>query len=493
MQATPPEKIIEGTVDSVSRDYCTLDLGSYGRGRLRQEYTLARESREMLENLDTYRKGRKLRVFLEKQADPGEWYVNERWAHNNPWENLALSPGDLVRGKVVRAEEHKGWFVRLDEPDIEVWLPESGVPWRDGSLADEPRHLGIKRLELEVGDRVRGAISKVNMPPERPSISLRRYLARLERENEFFMVSPRTTSPLLELRHRARFDPTALDALRLQLGGVQRLAGKRILLADDNALSLQSLSLLLRTHGAEIATVHVRESLSLAADEIAKHLQLGSDLVLLDYSLPGRGEGLTLAHRLRQKNPNCPAIVIYSGDRLARSDIPENPTEIQGLLHKPLYLKSLLAVLDGHAVWEYDETEAIDLTSGELLTAPLATPAQLLRYWFKSYRLRYLVLLEYTHPDKPTVIAREGVFPDGGGLSKLLSYTEIRHVSSGSIGKFETSSGDAANEKLHAYSQHTRFAAVGESKPPRFLFGAGWDGALPFAEEEYRTFLLLLA
>jgi hypothetical protein len=95
----PPLQPVDALIVSVIGDYCELDLGEHGRGRLRQSDSRARNERAPLEELAPYAKGRRLRVILHARhretATNPYWFVNERWADDNPWPNLEAG---LARG-----------------------------------------------------------------------------------------------------------------------------------------------------------------------------------------------------------------------------------------------------------------------------------------------------------------------------------------------------------------------------------------------------------
>ncbi|MBA3494478.1 MAG: hypothetical protein H0T87_10300 [Gammaproteobacteria bacterium] len=55
---TSPPPAVRGRILHTSGDACVLDLGEYGKGRLKQEDSLARDGSEPLEELPAYKLGR---------------------------------------------------------------------------------------------------------------------------------------------------------------------------------------------------------------------------------------------------------------------------------------------------------------------------------------------------------------------------------------------------------------------------------------------------
>ncbi|MFN8458969.1 MAG: response regulator [Anaerolineae bacterium] len=114
---------------------------------------------------------------------------------------------------------------------------------------------------------------------------------------------------------------------------------KRILLADDDELSLQLLKIFFdrMIPGYQITTVKD------GAEALAQLLQHPFDLILTDYHMP-RVNGLELARSARRISPNIP-VILMSGCTYADLEIQDCSINLNGFLAKPftvLDLKQLL-------------------------------------------------------------------------------------------------------------------------------------------------------
>jgi CheY-like chemotaxis protein len=493
----PPSRVVTGTIKRTSDDTCLIE-GEWGQGRLKQEYSRFRDSLEPLERLPDYQPGCQLQVYLERRQDQeGLWHLNERWTYKDPWSDLKLSPGDVVRGTVVRGGS-SGYFVRLDDPDIEVWLPDREIPWADGSLGEEPYTQGLTRFILEANDRIQALITHIRFPPQHPAISLRRYLENLERQSdESSVVPPSSVDPSLELRFRARITGD-LGSLRRRLAAGQPLAGKRVLMVDDDPATLDAMVLLLKHNGAQVDTVQVERSLSEAVEAIQTALRnTNLDLILIDYSLPGQGEGVRLASRVKTLQPQTPPIILFSGYRLDNHQVKKlQAAGVDGVMRKPLRLDGLLACLQGQTVWEADAAlSSIGEGTHDLLPAPGASPAELLAELYRLGQLSYAVLLEVTAPHRLETVFCCGKFPsDPKTLESLLLVTDLRKIIRGLRRGAHVSLGDShGNEALRAYSRHACFLALGGAEKPRYILGLGWEARKPpFTDLELRAYALLL-
>ncbi len=493
-----PPPVVTGRIRHTSGDACLLDLGEHGSGRLKQDYSLARDLSEPLERLPNYQPGCELQVCLEsRQEHDGLWHVNERWAHNKTWNKLQLQSDDKVKGTVISSTPG-GYFVRLDAPDIEVWLPEREIPWADGSLGEDPRTERVPRFPLEVDDPVLALITHVHFPPNRTAVSIRRYLEKQEqRTGDASLITVREQDPASELRFRARIEGD-LDGLRRRLVSGRPLAGQRLLVIDDDPATLEAMVLLLEQNGAQVESIQVKRRLSEVIESVQAALdKQGLDLILIDYSLPGKREGLHLAQRLRALHGHMPRMVLFSGYPLEGQEAEELRTStVDGFMRKPLHLDKLLACLQGETVWETGGVSQDANVSMEGSLPALETrPAELLAQFYQRKRLHYAILLEVTGPHRLEQRLCQGEFPrKRKALDKLLLATDLKHLSRGYWREFHIDpEGAGGNESLRPLAKHARFLTLGGKQPPRFILGLGWDAKdPPFNEWELRAFVLLL-
>ena len=278
-------------------------------------------------------------------------YVNERWADNKTWETLQLHANDTVEGTIA-SRVAGGYFVRLAHPDIDVWLSEREVPWADGSLGEDPRTEGAPRFPLEMGDPVRGLVTYIHFPPNHPAISIRRYLEKQEQRTVDSMTVE-THDPASQLRFSAHILGD-LAGLRQRLAPRPPLEGKRLLVIDDDREVLQAMVMLLEENGAHTRAIEVERRLSDAIESVQRALdEQDWDLMLIDYSLPGKGEGLRLAEHLKKRQRPPPRMLLFSGYPLESQEAKHlESSGIDGFMCKPLRLDRLLACLAGDFVWE---------------------------------------------------------------------------------------------------------------------------------------------
>lgn len=518
---TASDAIVDGTITHfLANDTCEIDLGRHGKGRLKQEDSLARDNATPLERLPDYYKGQVLRVYLVKhqsaQGGEAHWRVNERWVANNPWPELEknLPQGRTVTGRVYQPGPG-GWFVRLDTLDIEAWLPERAVPWANGGTQEEvpPDATGRpqERLSIEVGDAIRANVIALHRPPEYPAISINRLLERRARsESTTIPAGSAGSDPMNELAYRAHVEPGQWAQLRARLRQQQPLAGKHLLLVDDNLPALEALAPVLRANGAEIETLHCDGKgplKSLTGIEAALRERIGQaaafDLILLDFSLPHPGEGLSLARKLRQSHDGVnrieTPIILYTGEV---EPIPQ-VAEVQCLLRKPIRLDALSRCLEGETLWQGEglavENLAVDSAERQWqgATQPATeTPDSLLAEWLhRERRLRYLVLLRPLSKERLLLDRHHGgPFPQGEELDKAVPVTGLHSLLKGRERSFCVKPHEGGNEALRRYASYARFASLGAGIPPAHILGLGWDGGAeqPFTEPELDAFCILL-
>jgi CheY-like chemotaxis protein len=132
------------------------------------------------------------------------------------------------------------------------------------------------------------------------------------------------------------------------------VAGRTVLLVEDNADLAEVTQQLLRTHGA--AVVHARD-----ATEALQLLDGGQtfDVVLSDVVMPGPLDGLQLARRLRRERPELP-VVLISGYLAQRPTVRDFQ-----VLSKPCSQDELLDALQAAMV---PARQAHRLPEGETFT-----------------------------------------------------------------------------------------------------------------------------
>ncbi len=110
-----------------------------------------------------------------------------------------------------------------------------------------------------------------------------------------------------KLYFRARHEPRMDVSRRVQRGSEAVLAGKRILLAEDELDVQQVIAMTLRRAGYEVQTAN-------SGDEamVAFQADPSFDLLLTDIVMPGRLQGTGLARELRKLQPELP-VVFMSG------------------------------------------------------------------------------------------------------------------------------------------------------------------------------------
>jgi PAS domain S-box-containing protein len=117
------------------------------------------------------------------------------------------------------------------------------------------------------------------------------------------------------------------------------LAGRRVLLVDDDPLVLEAIGRLLTRAGVEV-TAHANPNEALAAVQTARP---DFDLVVSDISMPGM-TGLELVSRLRSTHPRLPVILCtgYGGP-----DGPERAQSlgVHALLEKPVTARDLRSAI----------------------------------------------------------------------------------------------------------------------------------------------------
>jgi signal transduction histidine kinase len=369
-------QIFEAAVVSRHLDSCDFRLPSGQRVRLYQHDSCAVADTRLMTELPQYAERQTCRFLItNRRTDHRDvlYYANERWAEQNPWENLPLKIGDLVQGKIaayIRNEQDslKGYFVQLDtslhigqhigkslQPDILVFVSVDELPWDDGSLGVMPKSGGKnRRLVLEKGDQVQLILTEINTLPRYPAGSL---IQAISRQDSHFWNDANSASAGAWIKEQLHKSHLATPVAVME--EIFRLDGQRILLVDDREDSLENLQNILQKNGADVFTLQVQAHFT--THELAEqvHLQVRQhtpNLVLIDNALPQPNDGLRLIKKLFAQHPEDadfpPCALISSHFRpeeiiAIRQSVPK----LCGVLLRPVTSPQLLALCKGETVW----------------------------------------------------------------------------------------------------------------------------------------------
>ncbi len=496
------QSIVRGTIEFIDDDLCIVDLGKYGKGRLIQEHSNARDEPYLLSELAAYEKGHKIEVFLDRKHN-GDWHVNERWAKNNPWAKLKLHRGSVVTGR-VRGSAPGGYFVLLDEPDINVWLSTKELPWADGGTDEEPSTKGVDRLELIDDDRVMALVTRIRTPPDRPAISVKQALEKQEEQsiNQFARSgSDRKFVARQKLLYGARIKGD-LGAFRQRLTeqyDKQPLQDRCILVIDDQKEPLEALVGLLKHNGAVVDAESMEDCMDTVFRKVENRLSKKKyDIILIDYSLPKLGDGIVMARHIRNLSPSM-WIIVFSGYPLTRENMEElREAGVDDFMCKPLRLGALVESIEGKAVWESDGGDAKSPVSNTgAVDDEASSPDFLLRKLFETCRLRYVVLLQIVGLHGLEAVSSFGEFPtDSKKLAMIIANSGLKTLIRGLKDKLQVNSSESrANEGLHPYSNHALFLPlrVESEDSTSHIIGVGWDpDTVPFTEQSLQSLARLL-
>ena len=235
-----------------------------------------------------------------------------------------------------------------------------------------------------------------------------------------------------------------------------------MLVIDDDREVLQAMVMLLEQNGAHTRAIEVERRLSDAIESVERALdEQDWDLMLIDYSLPAKGEGLRLAERLKKRQRPLPRIVLFSGYPLESQDATElQASGIDGFMRKPLRLDRLLACLAGDFVWETGELgDHTRLKNEGSLPGLKGGPAELLAQFHQDCRLRYAVLLEVTSPQRLDPLVCQGMFArKRRALDELLLVTDLKSLVRGYWHEFHVQPEPTQpDEYLLSFSKYARF------------------------------------
>jgi PAS domain S-box-containing protein len=159
-----------------------------------------------------------------------------------------------------------------------------------------------------------------------------------------FVVKPVTASMLFDAVADARLEHrTPLAAIAMP--SMQRLAGLRLLLVDDNPANQQVAGELLGNDGAQ---VEVANSGPMAIAAISRPGPL-PDLILMDIQMPEM-DGFETTHAIQQKlGASAPPIVAMTANAMAEDRVAALRAGMADHIGKPFDLTQLIAVILKHA------------------------------------------------------------------------------------------------------------------------------------------------
>ena len=531
-------KIVDSNRDIVNVSWQAEDLPK-ARGRLLQEDSWEFESQHMLEDIPAYRPGNSINIYIRHRRKDGLYFVHERWAEFNPWDNLDLQVGDLVVGTVIRRVENDtglvGYLVHLDEspfpedveekreeqPDIDVLVRVRELPWADGSIASRPKGADKRALPLQLGEKLLLTIKSIETPPEHPiasllttiaqrDISLERYWRERQSADisSFLLISAdahasnrESISSLAQALNQAsaaiqqvaeseeeRADP---DTMLTRPSGT--LAGVNIWIVDDSREKLAALSAQLKVNGAQVRDFQARYSPW--ANDMAKETSaiLGKalyaaqseavpDLLMVDFNLGHPGVGLQLVRllheRLYEYDFAWPRIALMSN--LMYELESEQRVGLVGTLARPISLAAISELLRDQQVWQHSKRGNAEIAG---------VSAQSLQQWLDLFRdelqAEFVVALGVSSNANVLWWGSSGQPPFAKrSMQKVKRDSDLRLLSSGKLDKFKVSRGRDISSLLLgscAYSYWLSWSRIGESEPSGIV---GWGSDRQFEDKE---------
>lgn len=341
-------KAVTGIVTSINAASCDIRLNSEGTkiGRLYINDSLAFNIGLPFDQLVEYQVGQKItavpsRARVQENSRVVLYYLNERWIHKNPWQNLQLRESDLVFGYVSNAIPDFGcplaYLVKLDHqhsqiklPDIEVFLPIDAIPSIDGYP-----------LPLKFGDLVKGRVTNATFrPPLNPHICIIQ-LRHVEKQYQLEALE----------RSRTAFFVLGKNKTKHVKQPQLPLQGKHLVLIDDELSAIHSFKRGVQKLGAVASFVHWKSWFK--DEDILKRLfpdnkelkKTTFDLVIIDDTLGKPTVGLYLLERLSK---SCPGLrftltsSFYSPETISK--LESKSRKKIAAIHKPIRLASLLEV-----------------------------------------------------------------------------------------------------------------------------------------------------
>ncbi|MES5814511.1 PAS-domain containing protein [Pseudoxanthomonas sp. Soil82] len=242
------------------------------------------------------------------------------WVHSDPQllrrvlQNfLANAVRYTARGRVVLGVRRSGGRIRIEVHDTGPGVPEAA---REAIFEEFRRGEDAGGQGLGLGLSIADRIARLLQAP----LTLRSGEGR----GSVFAVDV------------ARAQPPAAST-PVKAGGARGLAGRRILLVDNDADALAALAQLLAGWGCEVATAAEGEG---AAAALARQ---PADLWLFDYHLDRGDTGVDLAMRLRGRYGPAPCLILSAdAGEATRSAVHEAELSLLPKPVRPLALKSVL-------------------------------------------------------------------------------------------------------------------------------------------------------
>ena len=534
-------KIVVNTRDVVFVDWQIGDL-SKASGKLLQRDSWEFNSPQLLADIARYRIGQNINIYVGYRRNDGLYFVHERWAKSNPWEDLNLRVGDHIVGKVSRRVEGRfglvGYLMQLDaapfpnntaegrgkQPDIEVLVRVQELPWANGSVAPQPSGDDRRALHLQLGEKLLLVVKSIDFPPSHPKASLLTAISKrdvvLERDwskrqatnfNSLLLKSddeaPSIVKPmgsLAQALNRANIEaqqvatrsakatkPLELAATFSSISGA--LAGKTIWIVDDSRTQLEALKTQLEINGAQVRDFQARYSpwpndmVKDTSTTLGKALQAAQsdatpDLLMVDFNLGHPGVGLQLVRLLHERCHEhsfaWPRIVLISSLMYRLEE--EQRIGMVGSLVRPLSLTAISEVLGDKQVWQHSERGSDEV-------AGLST--QTLQQWLDLFRdelqAEFVVALGVSAHTNLLWWGGSGQIPFiKRDMHKAVRDSDLRLLSAGKLSQFEVSKEWKDSSLLLGscrYSYWLAWSNVGESKPIGIV---GWGSDKKFDDKE---------
>ena len=462
--------IIKAKVSSVHLDNCDLILESGEKARLYQNDSLARDDHRLMHDLIQYQKGKEIDVLVTHLRKEGTvvYFTNERWAINNPWEDLELTEGDVVTGKVIN-EYHRekgriiNYFIQLDsdallenrekkQPDIKILLPIEELPWKDGSSVEISDSRDSQRFELWENDRVELEIIEINTLPLYPKGSM---LRRIYHRDKLFFDTAHSKQFVANLSMRMYGENlTGIPQSTIQKSQ-KTLHDKSILVVDDNLDNLKNLTELLENNGAKTTGVLVKNKKMLRLiQELLELIQKNTfDLALIDFALPHPNQGIqlidgitTLVEQSEEKLPNFALMSAYLTDveiNYARKKLPT----LKGCLIRPVQLDHINILCDGKKIWLKHQLIKNDVADTQKPDSQ-GNLSNLFKQLLDHYYIDFIVLLRIEPDNRLEWQESAGEVPFKANLlGKLAQQSELRVLISEKINELNINKKSSKHSK----------------------------------------------
>jgi signal transduction histidine kinase/predicted RNA-binding protein with RPS1 domain len=261
--------------------------------------------------------------------------LSRRLVERDPWSDFVKSskPGQVVRGRVNRVMPY-GAFVEIT-PGV-VGLVHIGeiAPWFVEQVEDI----------LWMGDDVQAEILKIDPSKRHVSLSIKKYLKRLEREETQATIAEYVSrEPGMQISLGEQLGLSANQLKQQVLGEPQTAKRERrlgsILIVDDEEALAEVLGDWIYSLGYEVESVYTGEA------GVERALRNDYRLIFMDLNLPDL-DGLQATQRILAKRPPS-QIVLMTGASLAdehRADI--ETTDFAEVLLKPFTSREIETLLE---------------------------------------------------------------------------------------------------------------------------------------------------